>query len=53
MATNDGADGSHLENEQYHLGRDSWFTEGEQRSYSTPTGKTLTVTLLSAKPYRG
>ncbi|HST46877.1 transcription elongation factor GreA [Jatrophihabitans sp.] len=27
--------------------------EGEQRSYSTPTGKTVTVTLLSAKPYRG
>jgi transcription elongation factor GreA len=26
--------------------------EGEQVSYSTPTGKTLTVTLLSAKPYR-
>lgn len=25
--------------------------EGEQVSYSTPTGKTLTVTLLSAKPY--
>jgi transcription elongation factor GreA len=27
--------------------------EGEQRSYSTPTGKTVTVTLLSAKPYQG
>ena len=27
--------------------------EGEQRSYSTPTGKTVSVTLLSAKPYRG
>jgi len=27
--------------------------EGEQRSYATPTGKTVTVTLLSAKPYRG
>jgi transcription elongation factor GreA len=27
--------------------------EGDQVSYSTPTGKTLTVTLLSAKPYRG
>jgi len=26
--------------------------EGEQRSYATPTGKTVTVTLLSAKPYR-
>jgi transcription elongation factor GreA len=26
--------------------------EGEEVSYSTPTGKTLTVTLLSAKPYR-
>jgi hypothetical protein len=28
MATDDGRD---LENEQYHLGRDSWFTEGTQR----------------------
>ena len=27
--------------------------EGDEVSYSTPTGKTLTVTLLSAKPYRG
>ena len=27
--------------------------EGEEVSYSTPTGKTLTVTLLTAKPYRG
>jgi transcription elongation factor GreA len=27
--------------------------EGAQVSYSTPTGKTLSVTLLSAKPYRG
>jgi transcription elongation factor GreA len=27
--------------------------EGEQRAYSTPTGKTVTVTLLSAKPYQG
>jgi transcription elongation factor GreA len=27
--------------------------EGAEVSYSTPTGKTLTVTLLSAKPYRG
>jgi transcription elongation factor GreA len=27
--------------------------EGNEVSYSTPTGKTLTVTLLSAKPYRG
>jgi FAD dependent oxidoreductase len=31
MATNDGADGRHLENEQYHLGRDSWFTERTQK----------------------
>jgi transcription elongation factor GreA len=27
--------------------------EGDEVSYSTPTGKTLTVTLLTAKPYRG
>ena len=27
--------------------------EGDEVSYSTPTGKTLTVKLLSAKPYRG
>jgi transcription elongation GreA/GreB family factor len=27
--------------------------EGDQVSYATPTGKTLSVTLLSAKPYRG
>jgi len=27
--------------------------EGDEVSYSTPTGKTLTVTLLSSKPYRG
>ena len=27
--------------------------EGDEVSYSTPTGKTLRVTLLSAKPYRG
>lgn len=27
--------------------------EGAEVSYSTPTGKTLTVTLLTAKPYRG
>ncbi|MEO7261750.1 MAG: transcription elongation factor GreA [Jatrophihabitantaceae bacterium] len=27
--------------------------EGDVVSYSTPTGKTLTVTLLTAKPYRG
>ncbi len=27
--------------------------EGAEVSYDTPTGKTLTVTLLSAKPYRG
>lgn len=28
-------------------------TEGDEVSYPTPTGKTLTVTLLTAKPYRG
>jgi hypothetical protein len=28
MATNDGAGGRDLDNEQYHLGRESWFTEG-------------------------
>src|SRR5512132_2675407 len=28
---NDDAGGQHLENEQYHLGRESWFTEGTQR----------------------
>ena len=27
--------------------------EGDEVSYSTPTGKTMRVTLLSAKPYRG
>lgn len=27
--------------------------EGDTVSYETPTGKTLSVTLLSAKPYRG
>jgi FAD dependent oxidoreductase len=31
MATNDGADERQLENEQYHLGRDRWFTEGTQK----------------------
>jgi hypothetical protein len=31
MATNDGADGGHLENDQYHLGRESWFTEGTEK----------------------
>jgi hypothetical protein len=34
MATNDGAGDRDLENEQYHLGRESWFTEGTQ--VSTP-----------------
>jgi FAD dependent oxidoreductase len=32
MATDDGADERQLENEQYHLGRDSWFTEGTQKA---------------------
>jgi hypothetical protein len=27
----DDSSGRHLENEQYHLGRESWFTEGTQR----------------------
>ena len=27
--------------------------EGDKVSYATPTGKTLNVTLLTAKPYRG
>ena len=27
--------------------------EGDEVSYSTPTGKTMRVTVLSAKPYRG
>jgi hypothetical protein len=28
----DDSSGRHLENEQYHLGRESWFTEGTQRA---------------------
>jgi hypothetical protein len=30
MATNDGGGDRDLENDQYHIGRESWFTEGTQ-----------------------
>ncbi|HKE79435.1 MAG TPA: FAD-dependent oxidoreductase [Solirubrobacteraceae bacterium] len=36
-------DGQHLENEQYHLGRDSWFTEGTERPAHGDEGPRRTV----------
>jgi hypothetical protein len=43
MATNDGAGGGHLENEQYHLGRDSWFTEGTEKREGHDVGPQRTI----------
>ena len=43
MATSDDADGAHLENEQYHLGRDSWFTEGTQKPDEHDAGPERTI----------
>jgi hypothetical protein len=43
MATSDDADGAHLENEQYHLGRDSWFTEGTEKPDEHDAGPERTI----------
>jgi alkyl hydroperoxide reductase subunit AhpF len=43
MATSDDADGKHLENEQYHLGRDSWFTEGTEKREEHHAGPERTI----------
>jgi hypothetical protein len=43
MATSDDADGKHLENEQYHLGRESWFTEGTRKREDHDGGPERTI----------
>ena len=43
MATSDDADGKHLENEQYHLGRESWFTEGTRKREERDGGPERTI----------
>jgi hypothetical protein len=43
MATSDDADRAHLENEQYHLGRDSWFTEGTEKRDEHDEGPQRTI----------
>jgi FAD-dependent oxidoreductase family protein len=43
MATSDDADGKHLENEQYHLGRESWFTEGTRKREDRDGGPERTI----------
>jgi FAD-dependent oxidoreductase family protein len=42
MATSDDA-GRDLENEQYHLGRESWFTEGTQKPEEQDPGPERTI----------
>ncbi|MEN3278905.1 MAG: hypothetical protein V7607_45 [Solirubrobacteraceae bacterium] len=43
MATSDDADAAHLENEQYHLGRESWFTQGTQKPDEHDAGPERTI----------
>jgi FAD dependent oxidoreductase len=43
MATSDDADGKRLENEQYHLGRESWFTEGTRKREDRDGGPERTI----------